>query len=129
MTTLLVVLSFTALAAAGIVIMNLMLASVSQRTHEIGLRRAAGARASDIRSQFLMETLIVSLAGGALGVSIGVVTALVLAATGMAPARVTWVPFAAAFMICGLIGVLFGIPPARRAASVAPATALRKGQA
>lgn len=125
-TTLLVVLSLIALLAAGVVVTTLMLASVRQRTHEIGLRRATGARESDIRRQFLFESLLVALAGGAIGVMIGVVVALALSASGVAAARVTWLPFAAAFMACLVIGLVAGMIPARAAAAVQAASSLRE---
>jgi putative ABC transport system permease protein len=128
-TRLLVVLSAVALLAAAVVILNLMLAAVRQRRHEIGLRRAAGARASDIRRQFLLETLFIAFGGGAAGVVIGVAAALTLAATGVVVARVTWVPFAAALAACTAIGLACGVWPARAAADVPAAASLREDTA
>ncbi|HSA56218.1 MAG TPA: ABC transporter permease [Gemmatimonadaceae bacterium] len=125
-TTLLVVLSVIALAAAGVVIAALMLASVRQRTQEIGLRRATGARASDIRRQFLLESLFVALIGGVIGVAVGVVAALAISATGLSEARVTWLPFLAALLVCAAIGLAAGVIPARAAAAVQAATSLRE---
>lgn len=115
-----------ALLAGGLMIMNLMLAAVSQRAHEIGLRRAMGARASDIQRQFLLESLLVSLGGGAVGVTAGVAVALGLAAAGVASSQITWVPFAIALGSCALIGLLFGLHPAGKAARLEPATTLRQ---
>jgi putative ABC transport system permease protein len=120
--------ALVALIAGGMVIMNVMVASVSQRSREIGLRRAMGARASDISRQFLLESLFVSLGGGAVGVVAGTVVAAVLGAAGIASARITWVPFAVALIACVAVGLVFGIHPARRAARVDPASSLR-GQA
>jgi putative ABC transport system permease protein len=128
-TSLLVVLSVVALLAAAAVILNLMLAAVRQRRHEIGLRRATGARASDIRRQFLLETLFIALGGGAAGVVIGVAAALTLAATGVVVARVTWVPFAVALAACTAIGLACGVWPARAAAEVPAAASLRESTA
>ena len=125
LSSLLLAISLVALVAGGLVIMNLMLASVSQRSREIGLRRAMGARVSDIRRQFLLESLFVALAGGAIGLAVGTAIAVVLGAAGIASSRITWVPFAVALGACMAIGLIFGIHPARRAARVDPAAAVR----
>jgi putative ABC transport system permease protein len=126
---LLIAVSVVALLAGGLVIMNLMLSGVTQRAREIGLRRAVGARASDISREFLLEALFVSLAGGITGAAIGVSIAKVLSAAGMASSRVTWVPFVIAVAACAAIGVGFGLYPARRAAQLDPATTLRGSRA
>lgn len=118
-----------ALLAGGIVIMNLMLAAVSQRSHEIGLRRAMGARSSDIARQFLLESLFVALGGGIIGVAAGVIFATGLAAADVAAGRVTWAPFAIALAACTLIGLVFGVYPARKAARLDPVTTLRRSAA
>jgi putative ABC transport system permease protein len=118
--------AIVALLAGGLMIMNLMLASVSQRSHEIGLRRAMGARSSDILRQFLLESLLVALGGGVVGVTAGIAVALGLAAAGVASSQITWVPFAVALGSCALIGLLFGLHPARKAAQLEPARALRQ---
>jgi len=125
LSALLLAISLVALVAGGLVIMNLMLASVSQRSREIGLRRAMGARASDISRQFLLESLFVALAGGAVGVAVGTGIAAALGAAGVASSRITWMPFAVALAACVAIGLVFGIHPARRAARVDPAAAVR----
>lgn len=125
LSALLLAVSLVALFAGGLVIMNLMVASVSQRSREIGLRRAMGARASDISRQFLLEALFVALAGGAVGVAAGTAIAAALRAAGLASSRITWVPFAVALVACAVIGVVFGIHPARKAARVDPAASLR----
>lgn len=129
LSTLLIAVSLVALLAGGLVIMNLMLSGVAQRAREIGLRRAVGARASDISREFLLEAVFVSLAGGIAGAAIGIAIARALSATGMASSRVTWVPFAIAIAACTAIGVGFGLYPARRAAQLDPATTLRGGRA
>lgn len=117
--------SLAALVAAGIVIMNVMLLSVSQRTREIALRRAVGARAADVSRHFLLESLFVVLIGGVIGAAIGVAAAKGLAAGGVASAHVTWVPFVIAILACSAIGVAFGLQPARRAARIDAAASLR----
>jgi len=113
-----------ALAAGGLVIMNLMLLAVTQRAPEIALRRAIGARVSDIRRQFLLEALMVALAGAVTGAVVGLGAALLLDALGLAAASPTWAAFALAILSCGIIGLLAGIYPARRAAAVEPAAGL-----
>ena len=125
LSALLLGISIVALVAGGLVIMNLMVASVSQRSREIGLRRAMGARASDISRQFLFESLFVALAGGAVGVAGGTAIAAALGAAGIADSRITWVPFAVALAACVAIGLVFGIYPARKAARVDPVASLR----
>jgi putative ABC transport system permease protein len=117
--------SIVALIAGGIVIMNLMLISISQRAGEIGLRRAVGARASDITRQFLFESLFVTIAGGLAGVVLGFLIASGVEAAGYASSRMTWVAFAIALMACTAIGLAFGVYPARKAALVDPAASIR----
>lgn len=126
LTTLLVALAGAALLAGALVIMNLMVASVSARRHEIGLRRAVGARAGDIERQFLLEAVGVSIGGGLVGLVIGVVAALLLGALGLGDTRLTWLPFVAALVACVTIGLAAGVIPARRAAQVPAAVALRE---
>jgi putative ABC transport system permease protein len=125
LSALLLAISVVALVVGGLVIMNLMLASVSQRAREIGLRRAMGARGSDIARQFLLESLFVSITGGAVGVALGVAVAIALGAAGIATTSVTWVPFAVALLACVAVGLVFGIHPARKAARVDPVVSLR----
>lgn len=126
MSALLLAIAIVALLAGGIVIMNVMLGSVAQRSHEIGLRRAMGARASDIARQFLLESVLVALGGGVIGVVVGVAAAFALSAGGLASSQVTWVPIAIAAVSCAAIGLAFGVHPARKAALVEPATSLRQ---
>ena len=121
-----IALAIIAVLAGGLVIMNLMLVGVSQRSQEIGVRRAMGARASDIVRQFLLETSFVTVAGGATGVVAGIAAALGLEAAGLASTRVTWVPFAISLVACILIGVGFGVYPARKAARLDPVATLRQ---
>ena len=113
------------LVVGGIVIMNIMLVSVVERTREIGVRKAVGARQRDIVLQFLVESVLLSCVGGLIGVSIAWGLSELLAAYTPLPARFPlWAP-PAAVLICGAIGVFFGIHPARRAASLDPIEALR----
>jgi len=113
------------LLVGGIGIMNIMLASVTERTREIGIRRALGARRKDIVTQFLVETVLLAGAGGILGVVLGVTIPFVVSHTaGMKTIITLWSP-AVAFGISALVGVVFGIYPAVRAAKMDPVEALR----
>ncbi|HRF50368.1 MAG TPA: ABC transporter permease [Anaerolineales bacterium] len=113
------------LLVGGIGIMNIMLVSVTERTREIGLRKAVGARKNVILGQFLTETLVLSVFGGLLGILFGVGIGAITTATGMLTAQVTWESIAMAFGFSALIGLFFGIYPAYRAASLRPIEALR----
>jgi putative ABC transport system permease protein len=120
-----VMVSSISAVVGGIVIMNVMLVSVTQRTREIGLRRAMGATKSDILRQFLGESLLQCLIGGAIGVAIGFGCALALRTLTSFPASVkTWVALFG-LVISSTIGLFFGIYPARKAAGLDPVTALR----
>ena len=113
------------LLVGGIGIMNIMLASVTERTREIGIRRALGANREAIVTQFLMEAVILSAAGGILGVLLGVtIPHFVSHFAGMKTIVTFWSPFLA-FTISGAIGVIFGLYPAFRAATMDPVEALR----
>jgi putative ABC transport system permease protein len=113
------------LIVGGIGIMNIMLASVTERTREIGIRRALGARRRDIIVQFLVETVILSGAGGLLGVLLGLVIPFIVSQTaGMKTIVTFWSPLLA-FTISALVGIVFGIYPAIRAAKMDPVEALR----
>ena len=116
--------SIVALIGGGLVIMNLMLIAVSQRSREIGLRRAIGARTGDITQQFLLESLFVALVGGAVGVVLGLIVAWGLDGAGLVVSRITWVPFVAAVAACTVVGIAFGVQPARKAAHLDPAASL-----
>ena len=115
------------LLVGGIGIMNIMLATVSERTQEIGIRRALGARQSDIIVQFLIETASLSLFGTAVGVLVGLAApSLVAYLSGMETVTTVWsVVVAAAVSLC--VGIVFGIYPARQAARLDPIEALRRG--
>jgi putative ABC transport system permease protein len=113
------------LLVGGIGIMNIMLASVTERTREIGIRRAMGARQADIVVQFLVETVLLSGAGGVLGVIVGVsIPIAVQHFAGVTTVVKIWSP-ALAFLISVFTGIAFGIYPARRAAQMNPVEALR----
>ena len=114
------------LLVGGIGIMNIMLATVSERTREIGIRRALGARRRDIIEQFLIETTVMSASGGLIGVLLGVAAPpLVSYLSGMPVVIRPWSPIIA-FLIAVTIGVVFGVYPARRAAMLDPVEALRR---
>ena len=109
----------------GIVIMNIMLMAVTERTHEIGLRKAVGATSADVRKQFLAEAVALAVLGGALGVASGWGLATVIAAVSPLPARVSLWSVVLSLTLGAGIGVLFGVYPASRAARLDPITAMR----
>jgi len=109
----------------GIVIMNIMLMVVTERTREIGIRKAVGARARDIERQFLAEAIALSLAGGVLGVLCGWAFATLVSLASPLPARISWWSVTLAVLLGAGVGVLFGVYPARRASRLDPITALR----
>jgi putative ABC transport system permease protein len=113
------------LVVGGIVIMNIMLVSVIERTREIGVRKAVGAKQRDIVMQFLIESVLLSCLGGLIGILLAAGASELLAAYTPLPARFpAWAP-PVAFLICAGIGVFFGIHPARKAAHLDPIEALR----
>ena|SRR5947209_5021543 len=120
---LLVAVALISLTVGGIGVMNIMLVSVTERTHEIGIRKALGAQRHDIRSQFLTEAVIVSLMGGVLGVGAG------LAATrhhlGDIRPEGSIAAVLAALIVAVTVGIVSGVYPAERAARMAPIDALR----
>jgi len=125
LTALLIAISGISLLVGGVVIMNLMLISVSQRVHEIGLRLTVGARRRDILRQFLFEALFVALVGGLLGAAGGIGVSSLLAGAGVAVSKITWIPFVISIGACSLVAVAFGLYPARKASRLDPVIALR----
>jgi len=119
------VIAAISLLVGGIGIMNIMLVSVTERTREIGLRKAMGATKVDILTQFLLEAIILSLAGGALGIALGVGIALLVDASGMTHAIITPDAILLAVSFSVAVGLFFGIYPANHAAGLRPIEALR----
>ena len=119
------VISSIALLAAGIGIMNIMLVSVTERTREIGIRRAVGAKKRNVMTQFVMEAVILCQIGGLMGVAIGIlggnITAVYLKLTPVIP--VDWVVIG--LVICSIVGIVFGTYPAYKAANLDPIESLR----
>jgi putative ABC transport system permease protein len=123
--TLLGAVACVSLLVGGISIMNIMLVSVTERTLEIGLRLAIGARPRDIRTQFVIEAVALCTGGGAIGVAVGFAVASMVAYTAGWPVVLDPATAAGAVIFSGLVGVLFGYYPAKRAASLDPVSALR----
>ena len=120
--------SSIALIVGGIVIMNIMFVSVSERTKEIGIRMAVGARRKDILYQFLIESSVISALGGVIGIVLGFVVARIISAATSMPSSVEPVSIALAMVMSWSIGLFFGIYPANRAAKLDPVEALRSEQ-
>ena len=125
MTALLGSIAAISLIVGGIGIMNIMLVSVTERTKEIGLRLAVGARRRDVLVQFLVEAMVMSLAGGVLGVAVGVASARTLTAVLDWPTEISAATLASAFAIAAAVGIVFGFYPARRASQLDPIESLR----
>jgi putative ABC transport system permease protein len=119
--------SLISLVVGGIVVMNIMLISVGERVKEIGLRRAVGARKADVRNQFLVESSLIAVMGGMVGVlvGLGVSTLLPIMSKGKMPVMLSWEPFVLGFVFSALVGVLAGIHPAKKAAELDPVVALK----
>jgi putative ABC transport system permease protein len=125
MELLLAAIASVSLLVGGIGIMNIMLVSVTERTREIGLRQAVGARGRDVLRQFLVEAVILSVIGGAIGIGLGTLGARTIADAFQWPTRVSSNAIALAFGCSAAIGVFFGYYPARQAANLDPIEALR----
>jgi putative ABC transport system permease protein len=125
LSTLLAAVAAVSLLVGGIGVMNIMLVSVTERTREIGLRLAIGARRRDILLQFLLEAVMLALLGGAAGVAVGIGISHAMAEIAGWPVLVQWDAVVLAVAVSGLTGLFFGFWPARRAAQLDPITALR----
>lgn len=117
--------AFISLVVGGIGIMNIMLVSVTERTREIGIRMAVGATEKDIRMQFLIEAVVLSMVGGTLGIMLGVVTGYLLSSFTEAPPVYTLSSILLAFIFSGMVGVGFGYYPAYKASLLNPIDALK----
>lgn len=113
------------LLVGGIGIMNIMLASVLERIKEIGLRMAVGAQKSDVVQQFLFEAVMISISGGLIGVALGVTMALTISKLANIPTVISAASIILAFGVAATVGLIFGIAPARKAASQNPIASLR----
>ncbi|HXY08672.1 MAG TPA: ABC transporter permease [Terriglobales bacterium] len=120
-----IVIASIALVVGGIVIMNIMLVSVTERTREIGIRKALGARGRDVLLQFLIESSTMALVGGVLGILLGISFAKGITVLIGMPSSVKLWAVAAALVVSGSVGIFFGVYPARRAARLEPIAALR----
>jgi len=113
------------LIVGGVGIMNIMLVSVTERTREIGLRMAVGAKGRDILVQFLLEAVILCLAGGIMGIGLGRGVSVLISTILRWPTEISVTAIVLSFMVAGTVGVLFGFYPAWRASRLDPIEALR----
>jgi putative ABC transport system permease protein len=126
LTTVLAAIAAISLLVGGVGVSNIMLVSVRERTREIGLRKAVGARQRDVTLQFLLEAVLLTTLGGVIGIALGVGGSLGLAAAvDQLPAVITWWSPALAFTVSAAVGIFFGVVPARRAGRLDPVVALR----
>jgi len=125
LTLVLAAIAAISLLVGGVGVSNIMLVSVRERTREIGLRKALGARQRDILLQFLIEAVLLCVVGGLVGIGLGVGTSLLVDAVTPLPAVVAWWSPVLAFAVSGAVGVFFGVAPARRAGRLDPVVALR----
>jgi putative ABC transport system permease protein len=125
MTILLAAIASVSLIVGGIGIMNIMLVSVTERTREIGLRMAVGAKGKDILTQFLVESVVLCLAGGLVGILIGILSSKVISGVLNWPTFVSIPAVALAFFFAAFVGIFFGFYPARKASLLDPIEALR----
>jgi putative ABC transport system permease protein len=125
LTIFLAIVAAISLLVGGVVVMNIMLISVSERTKEIGIRRAVGASERDILAQFRSEALLITLSAGLSGALFGTAISLALPLVTKMHTAFSWQALVLAVLFSTIIGLVFGIQPARRAASLNPVQALR----
>ena len=125
MTALLAAIAGISLLVGGIGIMNMMLTTVTERTREIGLRKAVGAKKKDIRLQFLVESMMLTIIGGIIGIILGFVIAWAITLTGLLTAQISFMSVILSFGVSAIIGIVFGYYPAARASNLNPLDALR----
>ena len=125
MSVLLASIAMVSLIVGGIGIMNIMLLSVTERTREIGIRRAVGARAQEVLLQFILESVTLSVSGGALGILVGVIAAIAISRSVQWSTSISMMAIALSFGVSAAIGIFFGYYPAREASRVAPLASLR----
>jgi putative ABC transport system permease protein len=119
------VVSSIALLAAGVGIMNIMLVSVTERTREIGIRKAIGARRKDILAQFMTEAVILSELGGIVGIVLGIAGGNIVGVIADADTVIPWDWVLIGMVVCSLVGIVFGVYPAWKASTLDPIEALR----
>jgi putative ABC transport system permease protein len=125
MTILLGAIASVSLLVGGIGIMNIMLVSVTERTREIGIRMSIGAKTWDIRLQFIMEAVILSLIGGVMGLTAGIAGSILISVMAGWPTEVSLMSALLAFVFSGMVGIFFGFYPAYKASLLNPIDALR----
>ena len=125
MSALLAATAAVSLLVGGIGIMNIMLLSVTERTREIGVRRAVGARSSELMQQFLLEAVLLSVGGGLLGIALGLAAATFVTRLAHWSTELSWIAVAVAFGVSAAVGIVFGFYPARQASRVSPMVSLR----
>lgn len=125
LTLVLAAIAAISLLVGGVGVSNIMLVSVRERTREIGLRKALGARQRDILLQFLIEAVLLCVVGGVIGIALGVGAALLVSAVSPLPVLISWWSPALAFAVSAAVGIFFGVAPARRAGRLDPVVALR----
>jgi putative ABC transport system permease protein len=125
LTLVLAAIAAISLLVGGVGVSNIMLVSVRERTREIGLRKALGARQRDVLLQFLIEAVLLCVVGGLVGIALGVGTALLVGNVSPLPAVISWWSPVLAFAVSAAVGIFFGVAPARRAGRLDPVVALR----